>query len=85
MAPPALSPLTAMRLNSSACAAGSMEPSMRTENALKFPGSSISIDLLDAFDVRPGRHDQHRLPREIREVAIEEKGHLAGIDRKSVV
>jgi hypothetical protein len=36
---------------------------------------------LDPFDVRPGRHDQHRLPTEIRQVAIEEQRHLAGIRR----
>ena len=36
---------------------------------------------LDPFDVRPGRHDQDRLPRQIGEVAIEEQSHFAGVGR----
>ncbi len=36
---------------------------------------------LDPFDVRPGRHDQDRLPRQIGEVTIEEQSHFAGVGR----
>ena len=36
---------------------------------------------LDPFDVRPGRHDQDRLPVEIGEVTIEEQSHFAGVGR----
>ena len=36
---------------------------------------------LDPFDVRPGRHDQDRLPGQIGEVTIEEQSHFAGVGR----
>ena len=36
---------------------------------------------LDALDVRPVRHDEHRISLECVQVALEEQGHLAGVRR----